>query len=79
MTNSTYFRWNYPRLTGFTRTNFMVIDEDSEIENILEKLKVSFWKRQLAIVVKTNTFESDSRSFENQALLQKDQSLREYN
>ena len=45
--------------------NFMVIDEGSEIKNILETIEKSVSeKEQLAIVVKRNTFESDSRSFD---------------
>lgn len=51
-------------LLNLLEINYIVIDKNSKIENILEEIKISVSsKKQLAIVVKKNTFESDSRSF----------------
>ncbi len=51
-------------LLNLLEINFIIIDENSEIENILSIIEESVSKmEQLAIVVKKNTFESDSRTF----------------
>ena len=51
-------------LLNLLEINFIVIDKNSEIKNILEIIEKSVSKKeQLAIVIKKNTFESDSRSF----------------
>ena len=51
-------------LLNLLEINFIVIDENSEIKNIIEVIKKSVYKKeQLAIVVKKNTFDIDLRSF----------------